>query len=176
MRGTGVDIVTRRGKRIDRTRGQTRLIGTVHAWTYTWFIGGEFQFFVENKRAPIGVPQPVFRMDCHAGRRDMNRFSLYCPAQEGRIGRAVERENRVRAERGGDGVQDTLRPGVKRGGSTRLARLRIRSPHRRTCISDDKDRLSRRVIRGGGMKPATRHKPLNGECLRDILICRHAFV
>jgi hypothetical protein len=26
------------------------------------------------------------------------------------------------------------------------------------------------------MKPATRHKPLNGECLRDILICRHAFV
>jgi hypothetical protein len=26
------------------------------------------------------------------------------------------------------------------------------------------------------MKPGTRHKPLNGECLRDILICRHAFV
>ena len=137
---------------------------------------GEFQFFVENKRAPIGVLQPVFRMDCHAGRRDMNRFSLYCPAQEGRIGRAVERENRVRAERGGDGVQDTLRPGVKRGGSTGLAGLRICSPHRRACISDDKDRLPRRVIRGGGMKPGTRHKPLNGECLRDILICRHAFV
>jgi hypothetical protein len=105
MRGTGVDIVTRRGKRIDRTRGQTRLIGTVHAWTYTWFIGREFQFFVENKRAPIGVPQPVFRMDCHTGRRDMNRFSLCCPAQEGRIERAVERENRVRAELGGDGAK-----------------------------------------------------------------------
>lgn len=132
-----VEAVNRVG--INRTGSETRLGDTGVTGMWCGWRPGQPNFTIEQKRGPVGVPEPVSRVHQDAQRGGPQPFSTFRPLLEGKKG-AIRRKDSAGAHAGGDMFHDVARPRVERMVALRRlqAPLPEMPPHVAADISDEK--------------------------------------
>ncbi len=132
----------------------------------------ERQFDIEQQRAAIGVPEPIFRMHEDAERRRAQSFRAHRPLLE-RLKRPVRWRNGTRSASCRNRADDLPAPCIERIG--RHGRLCVAPslemrPIACAGIADEDDRSCRpvrkrrrRLLRGGEIEAASNKKPMGFE-------------